>query len=168
MKKGIILYLACLLLSCLLTIPALAGTTSYEYNDLHRLTKVTRDDGSVTVYDYDELGDRKSVTTVIDTSTPTPLFTANYTSGTAPLTVIFTDQSTGTVTSWEWDFDNDGLIDSNVQHPTHAYDKPGTYSVTLKVSGTGDPYPLTKPNYINVYYYKISPVRNFDLYPYPK
>lgn len=87
MKKGIISHLACLLLSCLLTIPALAGTTSLNYDDLHRLTKVSRTDGSVTTYNYDELGNRTSVTTVLDTTIPTPLFTANHTSGEAPLTV---------------------------------------------------------------------------------
>ncbi len=69
MKKGTILYLVCLIISCLFTLPALAGTTSYEYDDLHRLTRVARGDGSVTTYNYDALGNRTSKVVTIP-STP--------------------------------------------------------------------------------------------------
>ena len=31
-----------------------ADTTHYQYDDLHRLTRVERSDGSVTVYNYDD------------------------------------------------------------------------------------------------------------------
>jgi hypothetical protein len=49
---------------------------------------------------------------------PTASFSASPTSGTAPLTVQFTDTSTGGPTSWEWDFQNDGTVDLAVG--THA------------------------------------------------
>ncbi|UCE18593.1 MAG: DJ-1/PfpI family protein, partial [Gemmatimonadota bacterium] len=39
-------------------------------------------------------------------------FAADPPTGHAPLQVHFTDQSTGNATSWQWDFDNDGVIDS--------------------------------------------------------
>jgi len=42
-------------------------------------------------------------------------FSADSTFGIAPFTVSFTDKSVGinsTITSWEWDFDNDGITDS--------------------------------------------------------
>ena len=40
------------------------------------------------------------------------------------------DQSIGDITSYLWDFDNDGAIDSTEQNPTYTYNTPGTYKVT--------------------------------------
>ena len=51
-------------------------------------------------------------------------FTADVTGGEAPLNVQFTDLSTsvnGPITSWEWDFNNDGTVDSYDQNPTWIY-----------------------------------------------
>lgn len=55
--------------------------------------------------------------------------------GHAPLTVNFTDQSVGhpEITNWEWDFNNDGIIDSYEQHPQWTYTDPGEYYVSLTV-----------------------------------
>jgi uncharacterized membrane protein len=47
--------------------------------------------------------------------------------------VSFTDRTVGQVTSWKWDF-GDGASSTD-QHPTHAYEKPGTYVVILDVTG---------------------------------
>jgi PKD repeat protein len=66
---------------------------------------------------------------------PTADFSVNTTSGEAPLTVQFTDTSSGSVTSWSWDFDDDGNVDSAARHPEHTYGSAGTYSVSLTVSG---------------------------------
>jgi PKD repeat protein len=71
-------------------------------------------------------------------------------SGDAPLSVSFTDQSTGSVTSWEWDFDGDGIADSTVQNPSHIYNQPGTYSVSLTVTGPGGSDTEAKGDYITV------------------
>ncbi|MBP2146761.1 PGF-pre-PGF domain-containing protein [Methanofollis sp. W23] len=59
-------------------------------------------------------------------------FTANVTSGEAPLAVQFTDNSAGAPTTWAWDF-GDGA-NSTEQHPSHVYAAPGPYNVTLTVS----------------------------------
>jgi len=48
------------------------------------------------------------------------------------LTVSFTDQSTGHVTGWAWDFTSDGIVDSTLKDPDYTYEKSGTYHVTLK------------------------------------
>ncbi len=55
-------------------------------------------------------------------------------SGYAPLTVNFLDFSTGNPTAWDWDFDNDGTTDSNLQNPQHTYTQPGVYTVSLTIS----------------------------------
>jgi len=66
------------------------------------------------------------------------------------LTVQFTDTSTGGPTSWEWDFQNDGTVDSTQQSPSFVYTSPGTYSVKLTVSNTSGSGSLTKAGYISV------------------
>jgi len=65
-------------------------------------------------------------------STPQANFTANVTSGPAPLAVQFTDTSTGNPTAWLWDF-GDGSTSSQ-QHPVHTYLEEGLYTVNLTIS----------------------------------
>ena len=123
------------LLLLLLPVSALAGTTTYQYDDLHRLTRVDRPDGTSTVYNYDDFGNRTSKTVTVPA--PVAAFTALPTSGPAPLAVSFLDQSTGTVTAWAWDFDNNGSTDSTEQNPSHTYSAEGTYTAKLTVTGPG-------------------------------
>jgi hypothetical protein len=66
---------------------------------------------------------------------PTSSFTASATSGVAPLTVHFTDTSTGGPTSWSWAF-GDGST-STAQNPSVTYTQPGTYQVTMTASNAG-------------------------------
>ncbi len=75
-------------------------------------------------------------------------FAVDHTSGNAPLTVEFTDQSTGSVTSWSWEF-GDGHI-SDTQNPSHTYTSEGKYTVKLTVSGPGGSDTETKSDYIMV------------------
>lgn len=74
-------------------------------------------------------------------------FTADTLRGCGSLTVQFTDQSTG-ATSWQWDFDNDGNLDSDEQHPVHTYDDFGIYTVSLIINNTTIE---EKTDYITVY-----------------
>ncbi|HKI71302.1 MAG TPA: S8 family serine peptidase, partial [Verrucomicrobiae bacterium] len=69
-------------------------------------------------------------------SAPTADFTANTTSGQAPLAVRFTDRSSGSITSRDWNF-GDGSSHSSTQSPSHTYNNAGDYTVTLKVTGSG-------------------------------
>ena len=73
-------------------------------------------------------------------------FSADVTSGLAPLTVRFTDASTGHPASWHWRFDDGGT--SAAQNPTHSYTAPGNYTVTLSVDGGRAV--CTKPGFIKV------------------
>ena len=68
---------------------------------------------------------------------PVADFTATPTSGEAPLTLQFADESTGDITSWGWDFDNNGTVDSTSQNPGYTYNVPGRYTVKLTVTGPG-------------------------------
>jgi len=73
--------------------------------------------------------------------------------GNAPKTVQFTDISTHTntqVTQWEWDFDNDGVIDSEEQHPVWTYNEQGGHTVTLIVSNGTVRDTLTRMDYIHL------------------
>lgn len=80
-------------------------------------------------------------------------FIADVTEGSAPLTVQFTDLSTGEnpIISWEWDFTGDGIIDSYEQHPVWIYDSAGVYTVSLKISDGIVSDTQVKKEYIVVY-----------------
>lgn len=58
-------------------------------------------------------------------------FSATPTTGTAPLTVRFTDQSTGSPGYFLYEF-GDGFKAMGA-NPVHTYRKPGTYTVTLTI-----------------------------------
>ncbi|MDK2830431.1 MAG: hypothetical protein PWQ75_183 [Methanolobus sp.] len=78
-------------------------------------------------------------------------FTVNITSGQAPLSVQFTDQSSGNVSAWQWDFDGDNVIDSTEQDPVHTYTENGSYTVKLIVyDDDSNSDALTEVAYITV------------------
>jgi len=72
-------------------------------------------------------------------------------SGRLPLTVNFTDSTMGSPVSWEWDFENDGIIDSFEQNPSWTFFNADTYSVKLIVSNEFASDTLLKENYIKAY-----------------
>ena len=78
---------------------------------------------------------------------PVAGFTASPTNGIAPLTVTFTNVSTG-ATNYAWAF-GDGNV-SALANPTNTYTNAGTYSVTLTAVGAGGTNRLTRTNYIGV------------------
>ena len=80
---------------------------------------------------------------------PVASFLASPSSGYAPLTVDFVDTSTGSPTSWVWNF-GDGANDLNQFPGTHTYDLTGglatTYVARLRVCNSGgcsDAPPIT-------------------------
>ncbi len=77
-------------------------------------------------------------------------FTGAPRSGDAPLTVQFTDRSPGNPTTWAWDLDGDGIVDSDAQNPPFVYHRPGSYTVILTVSNAATSDVETKPEYITV------------------
>jgi PKD repeat protein len=95
---------------------------------------------------------------IVISTTPAPKadFTASTTSGTAPLTVLFTDTSTGSPSRWYWHFGDEAASGGDnvayVQNPYHIYKKPGTYGVTLTIRNDQASTSIQKKEYINVSY----------------
>ncbi|MEN6343074.1 MAG: PQQ-binding-like beta-propeller repeat protein, partial [Methanospirillum sp.] len=84
-------------------------------------------------------------------TTPTAAFGANVTSGAAPLTVAFSDNSTGdAITARAWDFQDDGTVDSTETNPTFTYATAGNYTVNLTVTNAGGSDSEVKTGYITV------------------
>jgi PKD repeat protein len=90
-------------------------------------------------------------------------FSANLLTGNPPLEVQFTDLSESgieyvyntrsrlrDITYWEWDFDNDGNIDSFEQNPTFIYTEAGSYDVSLTVGDEYNSDSLTQSDFIVV------------------
>lgn len=78
-------------------------------------------------------------------------FTASTTGGPAALSVTFTDSSSEEPTAWQWDFENDGTVDSTDQNPTHVYTTPGVYTVRLTATNEIGPSEVTKTGFVTVY-----------------
>jgi PKD repeat protein len=78
-----------------------------------------------------------------------PNFIGSPTSGIVPLSVAFTDLSTGSPTNWSWDF-GDGSAASTEQNSTHLYSYAGSYTVTLYIENSTTNGLVSKTKYINV------------------
>ncbi|MFH0894795.1 MAG: PKD domain-containing protein [Bacteroidota bacterium] len=96
-------------------------------------------------------------------SAPIPLFSAFPTDGCIPLTVTFTNnsQNVNPSTTYLWEFGNGAT--SNLPTPSHIYNNPGTYSVSL-TTGNGNCFnTLTIPGYIEAY-----PIPSVEIITYPR
>ncbi|MAW60608.1 MAG: hypothetical protein CMJ94_07210 [Planctomycetes bacterium] len=82
------------------------------------------------------------------TNPPTAEFSGTPTAGFAPLTVSFSDLSSGSPDSWSWNFGDGGS--SSAQNPSHTYTSPGSYTVTLTASNANGSDSETKVDYIVV------------------
>jgi len=98
---------------------------------------------------------------IVVATPPTSEFIASPLSGNIPLTVNFSDLSTGTLTSWCWNFGD--TVGSLNQNPSHTYTVPGTYTVSLTTTGPGGVDTETKPDYIVVG--TLIPIAEFSATP---
>ncbi|MFC1716953.1 S8 family serine peptidase [Candidatus Poribacteria bacterium] len=95
--------------------------------------------------------DTCTYTDYITVESPSPTvadFSGSPTSGAAPLTVAFADESTGSPTSWSWTFGDGGT--SAQQYPSYTYQNAGDYTVSLTATGPGGTDSYTRTNYIYV------------------
>jgi PKD repeat protein len=143
------------------------GDTSNLQNPNHTYNSVGNFTVSLTVSKNEpncSSFDNLTVPRYIQVSCPQVIaaFTGEPRAGEIPLTVTFSDRSTGNPTSWFWSFGDGGT--SNIQNPDHQYTSIGPFTVTLNasnncgssnvisylnfispsLSGTGDVINLTK------------------------
>lgn len=113
------------------------GKTSTAFNPVHVFDRPGT--YNVTLTATGDGGNNVTMhTIVVETPAPHAFFSASLESGDAPLTVGFTNESTGGFASgWLWSF-GDGQT-SNSEHVTHTFSNPGTYNVTLTATGTDVP-----------------------------
>lgn len=88
------------------------------------------------------------ITVNIAGSSPVAAFIGTPTTITAGESVQFTDQSTNTPTSWNWNF-GDGTT-STIRNPSNTYITPGNYTVSLTATNSFGSDTETKINYITV------------------
>ena len=93
---------------------------------------------------------------------PVAAFSASPTSGNTPLSVVFSDKSTGSLTSWKWTF-GDGTS-STTRNPTHTYTTAGSYTVVLTAANAAGSNTATQSAYIKVTA-PVRPVAAFSAYP---
>jgi serine protease len=125
------------------------GGTSTVQNPSHTYTS----DGTFTVQLTatnacgSDVYTRTSYITVNPCVAPTAGFAGSPTSGDYPLTVNFTDASTG-ASSWSWTFGDGGT--STAQNPSHTYTSDGVFTVGLTVTNPCGSDNFTITNYITV------------------
>ncbi|MCU0631154.1 MAG: PKD domain-containing protein [Methanoregulaceae archaeon] len=110
------------------------GGGSSEENPVHIFTRPGTYDVTLSVVIGGKNYQNSQVITVGKPS-GTPLqadFTLAPLTNTPPFSVRFTDTSTGSPTTWTWDF-GDGTT-STLQNPTHSYASEGGYRITLTVT----------------------------------
>jgi PKD repeat protein len=110
------------------------GSTASSANPLHAYAAPGTYSVSLTAAGaYGTSTRTKTGCVVVQSPVPVADFDAAPTSGVAPFAAQFTDLSTGNIASWLWSF-GDGTTASLAQ-PQHVYETPGTYTVSLTVSG---------------------------------
>ncbi|MBO6759652.1 MAG: PKD domain-containing protein, partial [Roseivirga sp.] len=128
------------------------GGTSTIKNPIHTFT--TSGDFTVKLTIQDTIfGYTDTYTETVSISVPTADFTATPIFNCGPLTVNFTDASSisgaNTITSWAWDFGEGST--STSQNPSHVYDKPGNYTVKLRITDSGGcTHEKIRTNYVQV------------------
>ncbi|OQC68969.1 MAG: PKD domain protein [Euryarchaeota archaeon ADurb.Bin009] len=124
------------------------GSTSTDQNPEHTYTAAGTYSVNLTATNEYGTGYKLKPDHITVYDPVTAQFTADVTYGALPLTVRFTDASSGSPTSWAWDF-GDGNTSTD-QNPEHTYTSTGTYTVKLIASHPYDSDEETKDDYITV------------------
>ena len=112
-----------------------------------------------------DIGAYQYGTNSVPPSPPVAAFSAAPASGMAPLTVTFTDTSTGSITNRYWQFGDGAVTNTTATTILHNYATAGTNTVSLVVTGPGGASTSTQPNLIIVTAPPLPPVAAFSAAP---
>ncbi len=103
----------------------------------------------ISVEASDNLGEVKYfIDSLLIKRDPVPIFSFTHQCTGQPTLFVDTSQADGTLTSWDWDFDDptSGSNTSNMQNPSHEFSQPGVFNVQLMVTDDcGNSAPITIP-----------------------
>lgn len=115
------------------------NTTSVQDSVYQLRLRIYLRDGTslITVVNNIRIQNRQPIPPATATTIPRPLaaFSQDRTIGQVPLVVRFTNQSSGQITQYSWDFGDGGS--SPEVNPVHTFRSPGIYTVQLRVRGPG-------------------------------
>lgn len=97
-------------------------------------------------------------------SAPTVNFTGSPLSGFSPLSVTLTPIVQGNATEFLWDL-GDGNTSTSSTAFTYVYTEPGTYTISLKVTGFGGTTTKTRTNYVTANAVIPAPTVDFSFTP---
>ncbi|MCX6683861.1 MAG: PKD domain-containing protein, partial [Methanoregula sp.] len=124
------------------------GALSTEQNPIHTYIRKGLYTVKLTVTNFYGSSSETKLNYISIGMAPNAGFTGEPTTGNAPLTVAFTDHSSGYPTSWNWNF-GDGQ-ESVQQNPVHTYWAGGEYTVTLTAANDYGSTSASKPYYVHV------------------
>ena len=115
------------------------GNSSSQQSPSHSYSSSGDYTVELSVTDDDDAINTESKTVTVSESNQSP--SADFSYATDGLTVHFLDGSSdsdGSIQSWSWDVDNDGVEDNTAQNPSNTYPSEGSYEVTLTVTDDDD------------------------------
>jgi PKD repeat protein len=121
--------------------------TSAEQNPVHTYAAPGIYTVTLTVSGSNGSGTKMRTDYITVTNPPTAGFVGAPTSGSVPLTVLFSDQSSG-ATRWSWNFGDGGT--SALRNPAHTYTMPGVFAVSLTATNGCTSNTSTRTGYITV------------------
>ncbi len=122
------------------------GTTSKEQNPSH--TYPEKGKYTVSLVVLNEAGSDNTTLAISVLEPPIASFSASETKVTSGSSIQFTDESSGDIDSWSWDF-GDGTTSAE-PNPSHIYEDRGTYTVSLTVSNSLSSDTQVMEDYVNV------------------
>jgi len=132
------------------------GQVSAEKNPVHVYKNTGTYSVTLAAKDAEGLSDTTIRTNYITVTGPVPLtnFTGTPHTGTAPLTVAFTDLSVKNPPyvpdSWNWSFGDGSTVNATLQNPIHTYTAGGNYTVSLTATNSAGSATLVRAGYVNI------------------
>ncbi len=97
-----------------------------------------------------DIGSVGVVNLLVSFAAPVAGFNESPTNGSTPLTVTFTDASSGLITNWFWDFGDGVTTNTATTSVAHTYNTVGDETAELIVSGPGGSSTNTQVNAVTV------------------